>query len=239
MRLIALLFFILFTNNIFANSIFIKLAVNPTSYITLTFNNVDEISFTDSRIKFIAKSIREPFLDLNSISRDYYNISIKDGFKQDNKVLKQIEMVPINKDRFPQIINMYGNLIVRREVYDNNNKLLYSYGYTEKIPDMQPTKRDLKEISLEKEQIYYKGFQGKLIKKLEDGTIHYIFNDGLNKFSLFVKKTDQEIQINKTILYGNYVLSKKIDGIQYTVIGTIPFEEMENFITYITVKDKK
>lgn len=221
-----------------AETFFVKIAVNPNSYITINFNSLDDIN-TDNRIKFIAKLIREPFIDINAISKDYYNIKVREGFKQDNKQITQYELTPINKDRFPQIINTYGTLIVRREVYDTNSKLVYAYGYSDKIPDIQPSKKEVKEVSLEKDLLNYKGFQGKLIKKLEDGTIHYIFNDGLNKFSLFIRKNENEVQMTKTVLYGNYLFSKKIDNIQYTIIGTIPFEEMEKFLTYITNKDKK
>jgi sigma-E factor negative regulatory protein RseB len=224
--------------SVYAETFFIKIAIDSNTYITLNIKSIDDIT-SDNRVKFIAKVIRESYIDFNAISKDYYNIKIKEGFKQDNKPITQYELSPIHKDRFPQIINTYGNLIVRREVYDTNNKLIYAYGYTEKIPEMQPTKKEKKDISLEKDTIIYKGFHGKLIKKLEDNTIHYIFNDGLNKFSLFIKKSNNELQSTKTIIYGNYLMSKKIDDIQYTIIGTIPFEEMENFLTYITTKDKK
>ncbi len=232
------LFFLISAILVYAETFFVKIAVNPNSYITLNFNSLDDVN-TDNRIKFIAKMIREPFIDINSISKDYYNIKVKEGFKQDNKQITQYELIPINKDRFPQIINTFGTLIVRREVYDTNSKLIYAYGYSDRIPEIQPTKKETKEVSLEKEPLSYKGFQGKLIKKLEDGTIHYIFNDGLNKFSLFVRKNENDVQTTKTILYGNYLFSKKIDNIQYTIIGTIPHEEMEKFLTYITNKDKK
>lgn len=221
-----------------AETFFVKIALNENSYITLNFNSLDDINI-DTRVKFIARMIREPFIDINAISKDYYNIKVKEGFKQDNKIITQYELIPINKDRFSQIINTSGNLIVRREVYDTNHKLMYSYGYTEKIPDIQPTKKDLKEVNLEKDTLVYKGFQGKLIKKLEDGTIHYIFNDGLNKFSLFIRKNLNDVQTTKSLIYGNYLLSKKIDNIQYTVIGTIPFEEMEKFLSHIVAIDKK
>ncbi|MGC8768351.1 hypothetical protein [Calditerrivibrio sp.] len=221
-----------------AETFFVKIALNENSYITLNFNSLDDINI-DTRVKFIARMIREPFIDISAISKDYYNIKVKEGFKQDNKIITQYELIPIKKDRFSQIINTSGNLIVRREVYDTNHKLMYSYGYTEKIPDIQPTKKDLKETNLEKDTLVYKGFQGKLIKKLEDGTIHYIFNDGLNKFSLFIRKNLNDVQTTKSLIYGNYLLSKKIDNIQYTVIGTIPFEEMEKFLSYIVATDKK
>ncbi|MGB9731442.1 MULTISPECIES: hypothetical protein [Calditerrivibrio] len=221
-----------------AETFFVKIALNENSYITLNFNSLDDINI-DTRVKFIARMIREPFIDISAISKDYYNIKVKEGFKQDNKIITQYELIPIKKDRFSQIINTSGNLIVRREVYDTNHKLMYSYGYTEKIPDIQPTKKDLKETNLEKDTLFYKGFQGKLIKKLEDGTIHYIFNDGLNKFSLFIRKNLNDVQTTKSLIYGNYLLSKKIDNIQYTVIGTIPFEEMEKFLSYIVATDKK
>ncbi|ADR18865.1 MucB/RseB C-terminal domain-containing protein [Calditerrivibrio nitroreducens] len=232
--------FLLLSLSVFAHSetFFVKIALNENSYITLNFNSLDDINI-DTRVKFIARMIREPFIDINAISKDYYNIKVKEGFKQDNKIITQYELIPIKKDRFSQIINTSGNLIVRREVYDTNNKLMYSYGYTEKIPDIQPTKKDLKEVNLEKDTLIYKGFQGKLIKKLEDGTIHYIFNDGLNKFSLFIRKNLNDVQTTKSLIYGNYLLSKKIDNIQYTVIGTIPFEEMEKFLSHIAAIDKK
>lgn len=238
MKLLIILITFVFSSVAYSNGVFVKIAIDDNSYVTINYKDIEDINLSDKRIKFIAKMIRENFFDINQISKDYYNIVTRDGIKIYNKLMRQIELTPIRNDRFSHIITVQGNLIVRREVYDTKNNLLYAYGFTDYIPDIQPTPIDSKEISLEKDNIFYKGFKGKLVKKLEDGAIHYIFSDGLNKFSIFIKKQEKSNNTVKTITYGNYLLSKNIDAIQYTLIGTIPFEEMENFITYITTKEK-
>lgn len=240
MKLLIILMTLIYSSVAYPDSVFVKISVDGNSHITINYKNIEDINLADKRIKFIAKMIRENFFDINQISKDYYNIVTRDGIKIYNKLLKQIELTPIKNDRFSHIITVQGNLIVRREVYDTKNNLLYAYGFTDYIPDIQPTPVpvDSKDVSLEKDNIFYKGFKGKLIKKLEDGTIHYIFSDGLNKFSIFIKKNEKSNNMVKTIAYGNYLLSKNVDSIQYTLIGTIPFEEMENFITHITTKEK-
>lgn len=233
---IATIFF--FATLSYSSEVFVKIASGNNSVVTITYKKPEDISSADTRLKFIAKMIRENYFDPDNIARDYYNIVVKDGMKIYNKSVKQFEFTPITQDRFSHIITLYGNLIVRREVYDTNNNLIYAYGYTDSIPDIQPTKKETKEVSLEKEPLLYKGFKGKLVKKLEDGTVHYLFSDGLNKFSIFIKKSEKNSVVLRHVIYGNYLFSKNIDGIQYTVIGTIPFDEMENFISFITSKEK-
>ena len=79
-----------------------------------------------------------------------------------------------------------------------------------------------------------------------------LFSDGLNRFSLFrspvseksqpaaAVKTQDETD-NKTqsktehlIVYGNYVYNENRNGFRYTVVGTIPFENMAEMVNIVT-----
>ncbi|MEF3255891.1 MAG: hypothetical protein K6348_10110, partial [Deferribacterales bacterium] len=118
MRIVLTFVTIFWTTLGFCNSFFIKIAVDKNSYVTLTYKDTSEIATSDVKIRLIAKMISDNFFDPNSISKEYYNIVVKDNIKFSGKNVKQYDMIPIKKDRFAHIITSYGSLIVRREVYD-------------------------------------------------------------------------------------------------------------------------
>ena len=48
------------------------------------------------------------------------------------------------------------------------------------------------------------------------------FEDGINRFSVFIKPADRQIEPVSTIVYGNYLFSRIIDDVEYTVPPNIP-----------------
>jgi len=85
----------------YSSEVFVKIVSGNNSVVTITYKKPEDISATDTRLKFIAKMIRENFFDPSDIAKDYYNIVVKDGMKIYNKSVKQFEFTPITQDRFP------------------------------------------------------------------------------------------------------------------------------------------
>jgi len=155
MRILFIVIILFSTTLSYSSEVFVKIVSGNNSVVTITYKKPEDISATDTRLKFIAKMIRENFFDPSDIAKDYYNIVVKDGMKIYNKSVKQFEFTPITQDRFSHIITLYGNLIVRREVYDTNNNLIYAYGYTDSIPDIQPTKERDKRKFVWRKNLYF------------------------------------------------------------------------------------
>jgi sigma-E factor negative regulatory protein RseB len=152
----------------------------------------------------------------------------------------QYDFVPVLPDRFRHVVlvDEKWDHILRREVYDTHNKLIYAYSYEDRVDEPAPF---VEKPSFTKYQHReeFPGFKRIFKRELEDGTVHSLYSDGLNRFSVFVKKTELNLEDSSRIIYGNYVYRKKIGETLYTVVGTIPFPQMEKVVSRLTSKEDK
>ena len=65
------------------------------------------------------------------------------------------------------------------------------------------------------------------------------FEDGINRFSVFIKPANRRVEPVSTIVYGNYLFSRIIDDVEYTVYGTVSFGFMEEIVNIIHSNIKK
>lgn len=65
------------------------------------------------------------------------------------------------------------------------------------------------------------------------------FEDGINRFSVFIKPANRQVEPVSTIVYGNYLFSRIIDDVEYTVYGTVSFGFMEDIVNIIHGNIKK
>lgn len=234
MRLCFLISFIIsiLPNSLYAEKIFFKIAIDETHYNVFEYSDTNNLP---NRLYFVLGRFHENIFDLKKIKKEFYNVLKRPDIKFDGKNLNVYELSPILKDRFINVLWVYETYIVRKEVYDLNGKLLYSYGHSLSIPDSFSNKfvKNSEDEQMDNNIITtYKGFELKLIKKLDNNALHMLFTDGLNNFSVFITTPAINKGEIKRIVLGNYVLSKDYDNSTYTVVGTIPFEEMENVIQF-------
>jgi sigma-E factor negative regulatory protein RseB len=143
-------------------------------------------------------------------------------------------------DRFRHVllVDEKWDQILRREVYDPDGKLIYAYSFEDRDGELKPViERPQPALSAGRDE--FPGFRAVFKKELDDGTIQTLYSDGLNKFSVFISKTEAQIKDSARILYGNYVYRKKVGDILYTVVGTIPFPQMEKVVARLAFKEEQ
>ena len=80
---------------------------------------------------------------------------------------------------------------------------------------------------------FYHGFRHFHTTVFNRNVFDLSFEDGINRFSVFIKPADRQIEPVSTIVYGNYLFSRIIDDVEYTVYGTVSFGFMEDIINLI------
>jgi len=217
--------------------VYFKIAVNEKDYSTFL---TDRISTKRTTLHYLATRMREPFFKPNDLSRDFYEIKVTSGMKYFDRKVVQYDIIPKYKDRFRHLIMVseIEGAVIRKEVYDADNKLVFAFTDLDSKRSFERPKPE--KIRYKKDDNSFKGFEKISDRSMKDGTKHLVFTDGLNRFSVFKKRANVETHEKRRILYGNYVLRKKVDRHVYTVVGTIPFSEMEKVVAvYAGSKEKK
>lgn len=215
--------------------VFFKIAVDERAYSSFLLT---ETGMGDSSLHSLASRLKEMHFEPDKIQKDYYNIRVEYGMQYNGRDVAQYDIRPLLPDRFRHIllVDEKWEHIIRREVFDTNGKLIYSYSYEDKRDELKPTvSKPSPSANSGREE--FPGFRLTSRKVLPDGTIHTLYTDGLNKFSVFINETDQNVSDSARILYGNYVYRKKIGGKLYTVVGTIPFPQMEKVVARLSFKE--
>jgi len=217
---------------------FFKIAVDNSSYSSFILKSLES---AEIHTHFIIQKIRENYFDISSVDKNYYQVSIERGVSLFNKNLILYELTPTFSDRFKHAIWVTDdNIVVRKEVYDLDGKLMLSYGYVDELPKEEsgPPAGLNKNGKCDK-SLNFRGFELYGCKRIDKNTQHLVFSDGLNKFSVFVDKNVEVKKLRKKVIMGNYVYRKSFEGHTYTVVGSIPFKIMNDVITYINNKEEK
>jgi len=219
-----------------AEQVYFKIAVNENEYATFL---TDRISTKKSILQYLALNMRQPFFKPESIDKDYYEIQVNRGIKFFDKDVVQYNVIPLKHDRFRHVmlVDEKDDIVIRKEVYDNDGKLVFSFTNLERSVMDQPPQAG--HASVKEIQPAFKGYFLVMDKKLEDGTKHQIFSDGLNRFSVFRKKTDIELPTVERILYGNYIYRESVGRNLYTIVGSLPFSEMKLLVENISLLEEK
>lgn len=208
--------------------IFFKIAVDERSYSSFL---VEEMYEGHSTLHTLALRLKENHIQVDKIQKDFYNVKAEFGIKYNGRSATQYDFSPLLPDRFRHVVlvDEEWEQLLRREVYDNNGKLLYAYSFEDSRDSLKPMLETPKP-SFFTGRDEFPGFKAVFKKVLDDGTIHVMYADGLNRFSVFISQTNADIKDSARILYGNYVYRKKIGNTLYTVVGTIPFAQMEKVV---------
>lgn len=228
--------------------IFVKIAVDNTHYSSLVVKKPENLQ---GKFKFIARKIKENTFNFAGIQKDFYQVNIRHEMTYMKTPMKIYELNPAFNDRFIQVVWVVDDLIVRRETYNLDKKLMSAYGYVDGLPEMVLLE---KEKQVDSGEAYlkdnfniikfeYKGFRIMSGKHIHDGIQHILFTDGLNKFSVFIQQIPAEFQEKKfaanRIVMGNNILRGKMNNELFTVVGTIPFKEMKQIIQFVDQKKEE
>jgi negative regulator of sigma E activity len=215
--------------------VFFKIAVDERAYSSFLLT---ETGMSDSSLHSLASRLKEMHFEPDKIKKEYYNIKVEYGMTYNGREVSHYDIRPILPDRFRHVllVDEEWEHIIRREVFDIHGKLLYSYSFEDKQDELKPNvNQHLFSSKTGRED--FPGFSIVFKKTLPEGTVHTLYSDGLNKFSVFISETEQEFEDSARILYGNYVYRQKIGGKLYTVVGSIPFPQMEKVVSRLSVKE--
>lgn len=199
------------------------------------------------------RTLRKPFYP-DLVESEYYQLSITRGVLWQGAKVIQYDYAPLSADRFRHVLWVTEDLalVVKLEIYDNDNKLLY---HAVRLSQHRASGNPVPVRNSSEQRKHYFGFTNQYTDNFLDGGMRMLFSDGLNRFSLFrapvpekaqsaaAMKTQDETD-NKTssktenlIVYGNYVYNENRNGFRYTVVGTIPFENMAEMIAIIADRE--
>lgn len=198
------------------------------------YNSTDKEAIENPTVRdAIIKRLKYAGFSLKRISDKFYKINTVTNIAFFGDLLTQYDISPLSGDRFRHIlwVSSYGKL-VKTEVYDLDNRLVFAFSNIDfnQQDNVSTEEKWLKPFS---KTPFYKGFYHIFTKKMPEDILHIVFADGLNKFSVFINPKPVETGTVYKIIYGNYLLSKVVSGIEYTIVGSVPYDFMENVIKLI------
>jgi sigma-E factor negative regulatory protein RseB len=222
---LALFLFAAVSVSAYAEQVYFKIAVDENEYSVFYS---DKASSHRHKLHQLAAKMRQVFFDPSAISRDYYDVKVSSEIRFLDRNAVQYDMTPLKPDRFRQVIllDKDNGQVIKKEIYNTEGKLVFAFVIMEKPmeDDEMPSLVQASEGRAAVE--VFKGYHMVLDHVTKDGTRHMAFSDGLNNFSIFRRPFDTELNVSKRIMYGNNLYREKVGNELFTVVGTIPFEEM-------------
>lgn len=215
--------------------------------------NLESKNFNKSVLGSISHQLLKGCFILDKIPTKYYNIKQLDDISFYGFNMTQYVAIPKDKDRFKQVIWLDDKKhIAKLEVYDNANMLMFAFSsfdllagtWNENHNDSSINNKQKRGDSGFRDRVedkykftdspeFYKGFRHFHTTVFNRNIIDLSFEDGLNRFTIFIKPADMDIEPIGKIVYGNYLFSRTIDDMEYTVYGTVPYGFMESIIHII------
>ncbi|MGA1861596.1 hypothetical protein OWM07_01735 [Deferribacter thermophilus] len=209
--------------------VYIKIALDENRYLQL---DLEKKNPHNRYLSHTVSSLIKSTFSIKSISTEYYSEKVS-TVKNNHIEIKIYHFDPIFNDRFKHILWIYEDgRLYKQEVYDLSDKLLYSYEFKTNNVKKIPPKSEINGGFY-----FYKGFKLVYSGKNNEDENQLLFSDGLNNFSVFWKKHLCDFTPLRRIIFGNYMLRKCIDDFLVTVVGTIPYFEMEKVVKYLIKKE--
>lgn len=224
---------ILYSSN---TSLYFKISIDGQSYYE---NVLFDINSVDDKLHYLAVKLIEKTFNIEDINSDFYQINIYYNVSYLNSHVDMYNIMPLFNDRFRHVVWVRDNYVVREEVYDLSDRLLYAFAFLNYDDKEEKVKKIYRKIQIDSVPLaYYKGFYA-IYRKYANNVLQVIYSDGLNNFSFFKKKYKKVIQEENKIVFANYVYRTSKNGYIYAVVGTVPFNEMKRFVkAYIKKEDK-
>lgn len=213
-------------------------------YKTFFFDR-ESINSEQFHIGVVASKLFHRNFFIEQLKKKYYNVVEVDNIVFMGQTIKQYILSPKNKDRFKHVLWLRGRHLVKTEVYDVDDNLVIAYGKidlsygTENHMDAIITNPKVSNRSRGSSHNFYKGFDHVRTKQLPENRYHIFFSDGLNGVSIFIDETPVKSDMNAKTVYGNMFLSKIINGIEYSAMGTLPYSALLEFIDKIGNSEDK
>lgn len=194
------------------------------------------------------------YFSIDRIPSQYYNIQKQENILYFGYNVRQYIITPKTKDRFKSVLWLDNkDHIIKLEVYDNTDSMLMAFSGFDFIDgalhgsyDKETVKKGYdKQIHSDRRgnviakyrfwdtKEFYKGFRHFHTTVVSPNVFDLSFEDGINRFSIFVKPAEDKSSPISRIVYGNYLFSRVIDNMEYTVYGTISFGLMEEIVNII------
>lgn len=230
--------------------------------------NMQDDYFADtSMLGSISRQLLRGFFSIDRIPDKYYSVEKMDNISFFGFDITQYTVIPKDDDRFKQILWLDNNEnIVKLEVYDHVNTLMFAFSGFDYINGamrghhhkgmgrgagrgrgMGQVREGPNGFRGNVEGKYkfwdtpefYQGFRHFHTTVFNKYVFDLSFEDGINRFSVFIKPANRQLEPVSTIVYGNYLFSRVIDDVEYTVYGTVSFGFMECVVNIIHGNIKK
>ncbi len=255
--IITVIIFLTLHNNLYAGekTIIFKFFHNDKYEVYLNMQN--SCMRDRSMMGAISKHLLYSHYNVERIPLEYYSIEQQDNISFYGFNITQYTITPKVKDRFKSILWTDKNdRIVKMEIFDNTNTLMFAFSgfdyidgdsksnrkrdHAKKSSDHNTRRGDAGAKYRFKDNIeFYKGFRHfhtTIFNNNENNSINMFdisFEDGVNRFTIFIKPSkENNTHVNK-VVYGNYLYSRVIGNIEYTIYGTISFGLMEEIVNII------
>ncbi len=211
-------------------------------YKTFFFDRED-IASEQFHIGTVASKLFNRNFFIEHLKKKYYNINEVNNIVFMGQTIQQYILSPKNKDRFKHVLWLRDRHLVKTEVYDVDDNLVIAYGKidlsygTENHMDMIISSPKVSSRSRGNLHNFYKGFDHVRTKQLPENRYHLFFSDGLNGVSIFIDETPSKSAMNTKTVYGNMFLSKIINGVEYSAMGTLPYSALLEFIDKVGNSD--
>lgn len=220
------------------SSIYFHIVNDNKSY---TFMNIGSSTIVSTTIRDVAMLMLDKPFDADMVDKNYYQVSITHGISWNNEKVTQYDYKALAGDRFRNIFWLTPDkkFIVKYAIIDTNNNIMFDAICMDKgIPLRAPSEK--LEEAMSSGNISYKGFINVRTETGAGGMLKMLFSDGLNQISVFRSPMNpkEKYENKQLILYGNYVLNKIIGDFNYTAVGTLPFNIMEELVGVVDKKAK-
>ena len=224
-------------------------------------NMQDDFSADKSLAGSISRQLLRGFFSIDRIPLKYYDIEKMDNISFFGFNIAQYIVTPKDNDRFKQILWLDDSEhIVKLEVYDKVNTLLFAFSGFDFMTgalhgrhhggmgkgrgmggmggQMRGGPAGFRGDVIGKYKFwdtpeFYNGFRHFHTTVFNTNVFDLSFEDGINRFTVFIKPARGPVEPVSTIVYGNYLFSRIIDDVEYTVYGTVSFGFMEDIINII------
>ncbi len=218
-----------FSSGVFAKEMIFYKYAEGDGYSVLVASADEAVPGLSAR-DVIARKMTAASFSLEDVPSDYYSVKATSGIAFYGENVTQYEITPLTGDRFSHVVWLDGGgNLIKTEIYDGAEKLMFAFSSFDfgRASKPAPTKHKHAESA---GRPFFKGFAHIMTKRLPDGVTHLMFTDGLNRFSVFINPHPDDSGTVSKIVYGNYLMSKVVSGVEYTVIGSVPYSTMEEFI---------
>ncbi len=227
-----LLFVVLLVQYSYAEDVYVYKYMNDDNSYTTILSSESEYKTNQSFDNAIMKRMINAKFDIASIPNKYYNVITTNNVVVFGNKVTQYEIQPIKNNRFPRVlwVDQYGK-ILKSEIYSNLGTLVVAFNYVSMSNSKKERAADTyARVSEGADEHFYSGYYHNNTKIMPDGSLHLGFSDGVNRFSVFVNPFAKKTQKTEKVLYGNNLYSKSVDKVEYTVLGSLPHQEMKAIV---------